>query len=651
MDNAPTWLSYAFLYLGAAVLAVPIARALGLGAIIGYLAAGIAIGPWGLGLVSNAQDILRFAEFGVVLMLFIVGLELQPSRLWSMRRPIFGLGSAQMVGCAALLFAIAWAFGLPWRTALVGALGLALSSTAIALQTLQERNLGRTASGQAAFAVLLFQDVAAIPILALVPLLGAAAVGLQAAHPPGEWAWNLGKTVAAVGGVVLGGRLLLRPLLRWIAKSNTPEIFTATALLLVVAIALLMVKLGLSMALGAFLGGVLLAESEYRRELETDIEPFKGLLLGLFFMAVGMTIDFGVLLGAPGAVAAILLVFLAVKALVIYGLARGARIPYQERPVFALLLAQGGEFAFVVFQAAAGADVLPPDTASLLIGAVALSMLISPLLLVLLERVLLRRYARLKTDPPDDDNEGPDKLQEPQEAPVIIAGFGRYGQIVARVLLLQGIPTTVLDHSVAMLEVAHTFGYRVFYGDATRLPLLRMAGAAQARVLVLAVDDPEQSLQIARLARTHFPHLQVVARARDLTHWHQLRDLGVEQVQRELFESSLCSARTVLELMGLSAADASALTQRFRTHNINLSNRMYPHHNDRAKLVAVAREGRSQLAGQMAKERQEREVQTKQEEHLKHPPAQAPDASGTQEDRQDALTTKGRNTVVPRNRH
>ena len=612
MDNAPTWLSYAFLYLGAAVLAVPVARALGLGAIIGYLAAGIAIGPWGMGLVSNGQDILHFAEFGVVLMLFIVGLELQPSRLWSMRRPIFGLGSAQVVGCAALLFAAAWAFGLPWRTALVGALGLALSSTAIALQTLQERNLGRTASGQAAFSVLLFQDVAAIPILALVPLLGAAA-GLQAGHPTGELAWDIAKTVAAVAGVVLGGRLLLRPLLRWIAKSNTPEIFTATALLLVVAIALLMVKLGLSMALGAFLGGVLLAESEYRRELETDIEPFKGLLLGLFFMAVGMTIDFGVLLRSPGTVAAILLVFLAVKAVVIYALARGAHIPYQERPVFALLLAQGGEFAFVVFQTAAGARVLPPETASLLIGAVALSMLLSPLLLVLLDRALLRRHARLKTALPEDE-EGPDKLQEPQEAPVIIAGFGRYGQIVARVLLLQGIPTTVLDHSVAMLEVAHTFGYRVFYGDATRLPLLRMAGAGQARVLVLAVDDPEQSLQIARLARKHFPNLQVVARARDLTHWHQLRDLGVELVQRELFESSLHSAHTVLELMGLSAADASTLTQRFRTHNIALSHRMYPHYKDRAKLVAVAREGRNQLLEQMTKERQESQERQKQQQ-------------------------------------
>ena len=599
MDNAPTWLSYAFLYLGAAVLAVPIARALGLGAIIGYLAAGIAMGPWGLGLVSNAQDILRFAEFGVVLMLFIVGLELQPSRLWSMRRPIFGLGSAQMVGCAALLFAIAWAFGLPWRTALVGALGLALSSTAIALQTLQERNLGRTASGQAAFAVLLFQDVAAIPILALVPLLGAAAVGLQAAHPPGEWAWNLGKTVAAVGGVVLGGRLLLRPLLRWIAKSNTPEIFTATALLLVVAIALLMVKLGLSMALGAFLGGVLLAESEYRRELETDIEPFKGLLLGLFFMAVGMTIDFGVLLGSPGAVAAILLVFLTVKAVVIYGLARGAHIPYQERPVFALLLAQGGEFAFVVFQAAAGARVFSMETASLLIGAVALSMLISPLLLVAIDKLLLPRYAKGKPATMEE-------ISEPQEAPVIIAGFGRYGQIVGRLLLAQGISATVLDHDADMIETIRTFGYRVFYGDATRLDLLRTAGAAQAKILVLSVDNVEQSLKIVDMVNAHFPQLQIVARARDVPHWNALRDRGVVRVERELFDSSLRSGRTVLELLGQSAPAAQRAAERFRQHNLALFEQMYPHRNNREQFIAVAKQGRMQLEAQMKLEREQR---------------------------------------------
>ena len=549
--------------------------------------------------MSNVQDILHFAEFGVVLMLFLVGLELQPSRLWAMRRPIFGTGSAQVLGCAAVLFAAGWLAGLPWRISLVAALGLALSSTAIALQVLAERNLMRTSSGRAGFSILLFQDVAAIPILALLPLLGAAA-GAGDDHSAGEVLLEALKIVGVIGAIVLGGRLLLRPLLRWIAKSRTPEIFTAASLLLVVGIAYLMVMVGLSMALGAFLAGVLLADSEYRSELEADIEPFKGLLLGLFFIAVGMSIDFGVIMRSPWLMAGILLGFLALKAVVIYTLAKVAGVPYQERPVFTLLLAQGGEFAFVVFQAAAGAQVFSAETASLLIGAVALSMLISPLLLVLVDRALLRRYAQLKTAAPPAQ-----EISEPQEAPVIIAGFGRYGQIVARVMLTQGIPTTVLDHSVEILEIARAFGYRVFYGDATRLDLLRIAGAEHARVLVVAVDDPEQSLKIVTLARKHFPQLQLVARARDLTHWNALRDLGVTLVQRELFESSLESARTVLELMGQSPTRAQEMTRRFREHNITLADRMYPHHKDRAKMVAVAREGRAQLAEQMAKERQE----------------------------------------------
>ena len=602
MEHAPTWLTYGLMYLSAAVLAVPLAKALGLGSIIGYLAAGIAIGPWGLGLVSNVQDILHFAEFGVVLRLLLVGLELQPSRLWAMRRPIFGTGSAQVLGCAAVLFAAGWLAGLPWRISLVAALGLALSSTAIALQVLAERNLMRTSSGQAGFSILLFQDVAAIPILALLPLLGTAA-GAGDDHSAGEVLLEALKIVGVIGAIVLGGRLLLRPLLRWIAKSRTPEIFTAASLLLVVGIAYLMVMVGLSMALGAFLAGVLLADSEYRSELEADIEPFKGLLLGLFFIAVGMSIDFGVLMRSPWLMAGILLGFLALKAVVIYTLAKVAGVPYQERPVFTLLLAQGGEFAFVVFQAAAGAQVFSAETASLLIGAVALSMLISPLLLVLVDRALLRRYAQLKPAAPPEQ-----EISEPQEAPVIIAGFGRYGQIVARVMLAQGIPTTVLDHSVEILEIARAFGYRVFYGDATRLDLLRIAGAEHARVLVVAVDDPEQSLKIVTLARKHFPQLQVVARARDLTHWNALRDLGVTLVQRELFESSLASARTVLELMGQSPTLAQEMTRRFREHNITLADRMYPHHKDRAKMIAVAREGRNQLAEQMAKERQERQA-------------------------------------------
>ena len=602
MPHAPDWLYYAFLYLAAAVVTVPIARALGLGAIIGYLSAGIAIGPWGLGLVSNVQDILHFAEFGVVLMLFLVGLELQPTRLWSLRRPIFGLGSAQVLGCALLLYCAALLFGFSWRVALVGSLGLALSSTAIALQSLGERNLLRTSSGESAFSILLFQDIAAIPLLALVAVLGTAS-GQNTDHSATNIALEVLKVVGVIAAIVLGGRLLLRPLLRWIARSRTPEIFTAAALLLVVGIAYLMVLVGLSMALGAFLAGVLLAESEFRRELETDIEPFKGLLLGLFFIAVGMSIDFGAMWRAPLTVALLLIGFVTIKSLLIYTLARAVKIPYQERPVFTLLLAQGGEFAFVVFQAAALAGALGTELTSLLIGAVALSMLCTPLLLALVDRLLLPRYATTLRMPPEGE------ISEPQTAPVLIAGFGRYGQIVARVLLAQGIPATVLDYSVDILEVARSFGYRVFYGDATRLDLLRMAGAEQARVLVLAVDAREPSLKIAALVREHFPHLQIVARARDLTHWNELRDLGVTQVQREVFESSLVSARSVLEHMGVEATEADTLLTRFRQHNIALADRMYPHHKDAARTIAVAREGRTQLAEQLAKEREERTLQ------------------------------------------
>ena len=605
MTDAPSWLTNSFIYLSAAVVAVPLAKKLGLGSIIGYLAAGMAIGPWGLGLVSNVQDILHFAEFGVVLMLFLVGLELEPQRLWSMRRPIFGWGSAQVLGCAVLITGVGLLCGVAWQTALVAGFGLALSSTAIALQAIGERNLMPTSSGKAGFSILLFQDVAAIPILALMPLLALSGINPEvngaAAQP--DIALSALKVVAVIFGVIVGGRLLLRPLLRWIANSGTPEIFTATSLLLVVGIAALMLAVGLSMALGAFLAGVLLAESEYRRELETDIEPFKGLLLGLFFIAVGMSIDFGVLRDSPGLMAAILLGFLSLKLVLIYGLSALMKLPYQERPVFVVLLAQGGEFAFVVFQAAAGAKVFSAQTSSLLIGAVALSMLLSPLLLVAIDKLLLPRYARSK-----GSQNGPalSEISEPQTAPVIIAGFGRYGQIVGRLLLAQGIAPTVLDHDAEMVESVRTFGYRVFYGDATRLDLLRTAGATTAGVLVVAVDDVGQSLKIVDLAKEHFPHLQIVARARDVTHWNALRDRGVMRVERELFESSLRSARGVLELLGHSPDDARQSAQSFRQHNLALFETLYPHHKDRAKVIAGAKQGRAQLEAQMAQERQQR---------------------------------------------
>ena len=597
MGHAPAWLTSSLIYLGAAVLVVPLSKALGLGSIIGYLAAGIAIGPWGLGLVSSVEEVLHFAEFGVVLMLFLVGLELEPARLWNLRRPIFGWGTAQVVACAAVLFAVGYLAGASWRVALVAALGLALSSTAIALQVFGERNLLRTASGQAGFSILLFQDVAAIPILALLPLL---AVG-DAHEPIGnvQRAFEAAKIVGVIAGIVLGGRLLLRPLLRWIARSNTPEIFTATALLLVVAIAALMQLVGLSMALGAFLAGVLLAESEYRRELETDIEPFKGLLLGLFFIAVGMSIDFGVLMAQPGLMALVVAGFLVLKCAVIYALAKAMDVPYQQRPVFTLLLAQGGEFAFVVFQAA-GPNVLPAGVASFLIGAVALSMLISPLLLVGIDKVVLPRYSR---------SSGPamEEISEQQEPKVLICGFGRYGQIVGRLLSAQGITVTVLDHDPDTVAGLREFGFRVFYGDATRLDVLRTAGAATALTVVVAVDDVEQSLEIVDVVREHFPQARLVARARNVSHLYQLQDRQVEFIERELFESSLRSARSVLEVLGWPAHEARESAMRFRQRNLKLTADGYPHYKDRAKFIAVAKEGRQQFAEQMAREREERE--------------------------------------------
>jgi len=594
MEHMPGWLSNSLIYLSAAVIAVPLSRAIGLGSILGYLAAGIVIGPWGLALVSNVEDILHFAEFGVVLMLFLVGLELEPRRLWSLRRPIFGWGSAQVLGCAALLFAAFVAAGSSWQVALVAGLGLALSSTAIALQVMAERNLLPTSSGQAGFSILLFQDVAAIPILALLPLLAAGGPMPDADHVP-VWL-TAGKIIGVIAAIVLGGRLLLRPVFRWIARSRTPEIFTAAALLLVVAIAALMQLVGMSMALGAFLAGVLLAESEYRRELETDIEPFKGLLLGLFFIAVGMSIDFGALAERPLAMALIVLALLVLKTAVVWAIARPMGIPLQERPVFTVLLAQGGEFAFVVFQAATLNGVLASGTASLLVGAVAVSMLLGPLLLVLVDRWVMPRLDGLGRKPLAE-------LAELQHEPVIIAGFGRYGQMVGRLLNAEGYVATVLDHDADMIEAARSFGYKVFYGDATRLDMLRTAGAATAKVFVVAVDDREQSLRIVDLVREHFPHLELVARARDVPHWNDLRDRGVQRVDREVFESSLRTGRRVLELLGRSPYQARRQAMRFRHHNLELFEKMYPHHRDRAKMIAVVKEGRQQLEAQMARER------------------------------------------------
>jgi glutathione-regulated potassium-efflux system ancillary protein KefC len=579
----------ALVYLAAAVIAVPVAKRFGLGAVLGYLLAGMAIGPWGLRLITQVEDILHFSEFGVVLLLFLIGLELDPKRLWSLRQPIFGWGGAQVGACTAVIFGFALALGVDWKTALIAALGLSLSSTAVALATLEERNLMATPAGSAGFAILLFQDIAAIPMIALTPLLGVAAT-----EGSGQGWLGAVKVIAVVAGLIIGGRYLIRPILRIIAKTGMREIFTAFALLLVIAIALLMQWVEMSMALGTFLAGVLLADSEYRHALETDLEPFKGLLLGLFFIAVGMSVDFGVFLAQPLLVLGLVIAFLSIKVGVLYALSKRFSIPRRQQVLFAFLLSQGGEFAFVVFGAAATARVFSPATSSLLVVVVALSMVVTPLLLVLYDKVIEPRLRRL-------DNR-PDDQIESQDNPVIIAGFGRFGQIVGRLLYANRISATVLDHDPDQIDLLRKFGFKVFYGDVTRVDLLHSAGAAKARALVVAIDDVEDSLQLVAAVRRDFPDLPILARARNVTHYYQLMDHGVTVIERETFESSLQMGRRVLQQLGFGAYRARQAAMKFRIHNIKMVHAVYPYYKDQKKMMSMAKQGRDELEEMFARD-------------------------------------------------
>ena len=590
----PSFLRDALVYMGAAVVCVPLAKRLGLGSVLGYLIAGCAIGPWGLGFVQQPESILHFGEFGVVLMLFLIGLELDLKRLLAMRRPVFGGGGLQMAACGLGLGAALLALGLPWQGALAAGLALAMSSTAIAVQTMTERNLLNAPVGKSAFAVLLFQDIAAIPLIALVPLLGVAA----AAHD-GGWL-GAARAIGAIFGVVLIGRFLTRPLMRLIAKADVREIFTAFALLLVIGIAQLMTTVGLSMALGAFLAGVLLASSEYRHTLESDIAPFKGLLLGLFFIAVGMSIDFGLVLAQPGLLALLVGGLLLVKGLLLGAIAVRIGVTPRERWLFAALLAQAGEFAFVVFGVARSAQVLPGSWEALLTAAVALSMAASPLLVLLHDRWLARAALQARqADAIDDDS-----------APVIIAGYGRYGQIVGRVLGAAGIKATVLDHDPDQIDLVRRFGYKVFYGDATRLDLLEAAGAGKARLLVVALDDVEDSLALVDLARSRFPNLRLVVRARNVRHHMELAARGVNAIERETFEAALRSSRQALQALGHEPFEARALVDVFRRHNVAALAAMQPHFQDAGKLVALSKSGRAELEESLRRDRESREAQS-----------------------------------------
>lgn len=578
----------ALVFLAAAVLIVPVAARLRLGSVLGYLLAGAAIGPWGFALAGDIGETLHLAELGVVLMMFVIGLELDPKRLAAMRRDVFRGGSLQLATCGAALAAMLLAFGLPWQAALVAGVALALSSTAIAVQALEERNELASPTGRKAFAILLFQDIAAIPLIAGVPLLAAA----PAAAGPHGWE-RFGIAFAAIAGVVVIGRHLTRPAMRLVARTGVRELFTAFALLLVIGIAQLMTAAGLSMALGAFLAGVLLADSEYRHALETDIEPFKGLLLGLFFIAVGMTIDFGLLASRPGLVAALVGGFLAVKVAVLRALAQAVGVTPRQRWLFAFLVSQGGEFAFVVFASARAAGILPREWEAPLTVAVALSMAATPLLLVAHDSWICRKAGRERE---------PDAIDE--EAPVIIAGFGRFGQIVGRMLFANGIRAVVLDHDPDQIEMLRRFGYQVFYGDATRLDLLEVAGARKARLLVNAIDDVDASLALTDRVRAHYPGLPVVARARNVSHYFELRLRGVAVIERETFESALRIGRAALEALGVERFRARQMADAFRRHNVATLEASLPHYQDETRMLDAVKRGREELERLFAKDRE-----------------------------------------------
>ncbi|HEE1058136.1 TPA: glutathione-regulated potassium-efflux system protein KefC [Klebsiella pneumoniae] len=543
----------ALIYLGAAALIVPIAVRLGLGSVLGYLIAGCIIGPWALRLVTDAEAILHFAEIGVVLMLFVIGLELDPQRLWKLRASVFGGGALQMVACGVLIGLFCMLLGLRWQVAELIGMTLALSSTAI-------------------------------PLVAMIPLLAASggATSLMA------FALSALKVAAALALVVVLGRYLTRPLLRFVARSGLREVFSAVALFLVFGFGLLLEEVGLSMAMGAFLAGVLLASSEYRHALESDIEPFKGLLLGLFFIGVGMSIDFGTLVTHPLRIVILLVGFLAIKMLMLWLIARPLGVPRAQRRWFAVLLGQGSEFAFVVFGAARMADVLDGEWAKALTLAVALSMAATPILLVLLTR-LEKSSSGQARDADEIDEEQPR---------VIVAGFGRFGQIAGRLLLSSGVKMVILDHDPDHVDTLRKFDMKVFYGDATRVDLLESAGAEKAEVLINAIDDPHVSLELVARVKEHFPHLQIISRARDVDHYIQLRQAGVEAPERETFEAALKSGRMTLEALGLGAYEARERADLFRRFNLQMVEEMVAMaENDAASRVAVFKRTSDMLTG------------------------------------------------------
>ncbi|WP_288030101.1 monovalent cation:proton antiporter-2 (CPA2) family protein [Prosthecochloris sp.] len=604
----------AFVYLTAAVVSVPLAKKFGLGSVLGYLIAGVVIGPFVFGFIGEeGQNVMEFAEFGIIMMLFLIGLELQPQMIWKLKGPILGMGGLQVTVTALLVLAGALLFGLEWKTGLALGLVLALSSTAIVLQTLHEKGLMKTDGGQNSFSVLLFQDIAIIPILAVLPLLAAGHSAGEtfhagdAHHGPVTWVEGLplwGQTVTVLGvvsGIVVAGKYLINPAFRLIARTRLRELFTAAALLLVIAITILMGKVGLSPALGTFLAGVILAQSEYRHELETNIDPFKGLLLGLFFIAVGASIDFHVIGENPLLILQLVVALMVLKFLVLALIGKVFRMSYDNILLFAFALAQGGEFAFVLFSFGLNNNVFEPSLVNPMIAVVAITMALTPLLLLLNEKLIQPRFGTKEKAAPEERSSS--SIDESSR--VIIAGFGRVGSTVGRFMQANDENATYLDMDPDNVDLLRKLGLNVFYGDASRYDLLHAAGAAEAQLLIIAVDDPEKTVAIARTAMKHFPHLEIIARTNGLVDSHELIDLGVKRVYPETLDSSLRIGVDALSLLGHRRYQAIRSMHTFRHHEERHFHELAALRHDRKELIRETKKRIEDLEELMLTEKRE----------------------------------------------
>ncbi len=580
----------AFIYLAAAVVSVPIAKKLGLGSVLGYLLAGIFIGPFVFELVgTEGQDVMHFAEFGVVMMLFLIGLELQPSILWKLRGPILGMGGLQVGITTVAIMAIAIIFEFPWQTSLAIGLTLALSSTAIVLQTLNEKGLMKTSGGQNSFSVLLFQDIAVIPILAMMPLLAIKSISHSDAAHSSTWIEGLPiwiQTLTVIGVVVLiivAGKYLIGPAFRLIAKTRLRELFTAAALLLVIGIALLMTQVGLSPALGTFLAGVVLAQSEYRHELETDIEPFKGLLLGLFFIAVGASIDFNLISNEPLLISMLVLGLVILKFTILFVIGKFFKMGLDNNMVFALGLAQGGEFGFVLFSFALQNNVITEIVASPLIAVIAVSMALTPLLMLINEKIIQPKFGTREEEESDGDDIN-------QKEKVIIAGFGRFGSTIGRFLQANKVYATYLDIDPDNVDLLRKMGLRVFYGDAARLDMLHAAGAKEADLLIVAVDNPEKTREIVQTVQKHFPKLQLLVRSNGWFDSYELIDIGIESVYREYLDTALRMAGDAMCRLGHRRYQTHRAIKTFRKHDEKYLHELAEIHHNEKELISGAKQ-------------------------------------------------------------